>query len=58
LVPVAEGAFSLDQVEGELADLCQGKTPGRRGPEEITLFKSVGCALGDLAGAATAWRSC
>lgn len=58
LVPVAEGAFSLDQVEGELADLCRGSAVGRRGPEEITLFKSVGCALGDLAGAAAAWRSC
>lgn len=58
LLPVAEGAFSLDQVEGELADLCRGTAEGRRTPDEITLFKSVGCALGDLAGAVSAWRSC
>lgn len=58
LLPVAEGSFSLDQVEGELADLCRGSAAGRRGADEITLFKSVGCALGDLAGAAAAWKAC
>lgn len=58
LVPVGEGVFSLDQVEGELSDLCRGHVSGRGGDDEITLFKSVGCALGDLCGAVTAWRSC
>ena len=56
LVPVSEGVFSLDQVEGELADLCRGDVSGRGDEREITLFKSVGCALGDLCGAVTAWR--
>jgi 1-pyrroline-2-carboxylate reductase [NAD(P)H] len=57
LIPVAEGVFSLDQVKGQLADLCRATQPARRSPEEITLFKSVGCALGDLCGALTAWRA-
>ena len=57
LMPVAEGVFSTDQVAGELADLCRGSVPGRQSEEEITLFKSVGCALGDLCGAVTAWRA-
>ena len=53
LVPVAEGAFSTDQVVGELSDLCRGSVPARQNDQEITLFKSVGCALGDLCGALT-----
>lgn len=58
LVPVSEGVFSLDRVEGELADLCRGDVSGRGDDRETTLFKSVGCALGDLCGAVTAWKNC
>jgi ornithine cyclodeaminase/alanine dehydrogenase-like protein (mu-crystallin family) len=36
---------------GELADLCAGRARGRGSDEEITLFKSVGTALADLAAA-------
>ncbi len=51
LVPVAEGAYSLDKVAGELSELCRGSVEGRQNDEQITVFKSVGCALGDLCGA-------
>ncbi|MCW1922444.1 ornithine cyclodeaminase family protein [Luteolibacter arcticus] len=57
LVPIAEGVFSQEQVTGELADLCRGTVPGRTSEEEITLFKSVGCALGDLCGALAVYRA-
>ncbi len=57
LVPVSEGAFSTDQVAGELAELCRGSASARQDDQEITLFKSVGCALGDLCGAVTTWRT-
>lgn len=57
LVPVEEGVFTTDQVVGELSELCSGSVPGRGTTEEITLFKSVGCALGDLCGAVTTWRT-
>jgi len=57
LVPMSEGLFSTEQVVGELSDLCQQRVPGRRNDQEITLFKSVGCALGDLCGALAAWRA-
>jgi 1-pyrroline-2-carboxylate reductase [NAD(P)H] len=57
LVPVAEGLFSTDEVVGELAELCRGSVPGRTSEEEITLFKSVGCALGDLCGALATYRA-
>ena len=40
-------------VRGTLAALCRGEA-GRRGAEEVTLFKSVGTALADLAAASLA----
>jgi 1-pyrroline-2-carboxylate reductase [NAD(P)H] len=57
LVPIAEGVFSIDQVVGELPELCRRSVPARQDQQEITLFKSVGCALGDLCGALTTWRA-
>ena len=39
-------------VVGTLGDLCAGRVPGRGAAGEITLFKSVGTALADLAAAA------
>jgi ornithine cyclodeaminase len=47
----ASGAISAADVRGELADLVRGTVAGRRSTEEITLFKSIGCALEDLAAA-------
>jgi len=38
-------------LRGTLADLARGEKPGRKSPAEITLFKSVGTALEDLAAA-------
>lgn len=46
-----EGAFADNQLVGDLYDLCSGRTTGRGGPEEVTLFKSVGTALEDLVAA-------
>jgi len=57
LIPISEGAFSADEVAGELSELCRGTVASRKDRQEITLFKSVGCALGDLSGAVTAWRA-
>lgn len=57
LVPMAAGEFSAERVVGELAELCRGSVPGRVSAEELTLFKSVGCALGDLCGALATYRA-
>jgi alanine dehydrogenase len=51
LGPIASGAIGRDRIEAELSELVRGETPGRTAPDEITLFKSVGCALEDLAAA-------
>ena len=47
----AAGLLTAADVRGELAELARGTLAGRRGPAEITLFKSVGTALEDLAAA-------
>lgn len=51
LIPISEGRFEQGSVKAELAELCSGKVSGRQRNEEITLFKSVGTALSDLAAA-------
>jgi len=48
---IAAGAMTAGDIAGELAELCRGSVPGRRNDEEITVFKSVGTALEDLAAA-------
>lgn len=40
----------------ELGDIATGKVSGRRGPADITLFKSLGIALEDIAFADLIWR--
>jgi alanine dehydrogenase len=48
--PIASGVLLKDAVY-DLHDLCRGVQPGRQGSDEITVFKSVGAALEDLAAA-------
>ncbi len=45
---VEEGVWSWDRIAGDLTDLATGRLQ-RTSPEEITLFKSVGLAVQDLA---------
>jgi len=47
----AEGCFSMDRIEADLFDLCRGRKRGRQSVDEITLFKSCGTAIEDLAAA-------
>ena len=55
LMAVAEGAFDTGALQGTLAELCRGERGGRRDDQEITVFKSVGTALEDLAAAELVW---
>lgn len=50
--PMASGV--LKEIAGTLYDLCGGHVEGRRSASEITLFKSVGLAVEDLAAARVA----
>ena len=52
LTAVAEGAISGENhVRGELGEVLAGTAPGRRSPEELTVFRSLGLAVEDLAAA-------
>jgi len=47
LIPMHEGALSRQHILADLHELCSG-VQIRSGRDDITLFKSVGCALEDL----------
>ncbi len=49
--PIERGVIAREDLRGELAELVTGSVPGRKNVDEITLFKSVGTAIEDLAAA-------
>ena len=56
LLALQEGAIGADHIRAELGDLLTGRHPGRASADEITLFKSLGLAVEDLAAAALVYR--
>jgi ornithine cyclodeaminase len=56
LFPLREGVIAEDHIQGEIGDLLLGRLPGRRSASEITLFKSLGLAVEDLAAAHHVYR--
>lgn len=56
LIPKREGVIGEDHIVGELGEVLLGRAPGRGSPAEITLFKSLGIAIEDLAAAHHIWR--
>jgi ornithine cyclodeaminase len=54
--PLASGLLRETDIAGDLFELARGTAQGRRSAEEITLFKSVGSAIEDLAAAVLVWR--
>jgi ornithine cyclodeaminase/alanine dehydrogenase-like protein (mu-crystallin family) len=56
LIPLGEGAIGADHIRAEIAEVLSGARPGRTAPDEITLFKSLGLAVEDLAAAAYVYR--
>jgi len=54
--PLRNGALTEDAIRAELGELIRGTKPGRTNNDDITLFKSVGAALEDLAGAILAYE--
>ncbi len=55
--PIAHGVLRPQDIAGSLFSLCRGEAPGRCDASEITLFKSVGSALEDLAAAALVYAT-
>jgi len=51
LLAIKEGAITQDHIHGEIGEILAGKKAGRTSPGEITLCKSVGIAIQDVAAA-------
>lgn len=55
--PLKSGVIKEGDIQADLYDLCRGNHPGRTQEDEITLFKSTGAALEDLAAAILAYQA-
>jgi len=49
LIPISEGAYKWEDIQGELGSLVEGKIKGRVDDTDITVFNSIGNAVQDLA---------
>ncbi len=56
LGPITANILNPEDICGDLRALCRGESAGRLSETEITLFKSVGTALEDLAAATLAYK--
>jgi alanine dehydrogenase len=55
VIPMAEGAFDEEHIAGELGEVASGDRAGRTSDTEITIFKSLGMAVEDVAAAHLAY---
>jgi ornithine cyclodeaminase/alanine dehydrogenase-like protein (mu-crystallin family) len=51
LAPLRAGEITPEHIVGEIGEVLVGRAPGRASASEITLFKSLGLAIEDLASA-------
>jgi ornithine cyclodeaminase/alanine dehydrogenase-like protein (mu-crystallin family) len=56
VLPIREGAIDESHIAGELGQLAAGAIAGRQSPGEVTLFKSLGMAVEDVAAAHLAYH--
>ena len=49
MVPVREGSIDDSHILAEIGEVFAGTHPGRTAPDQITLFKSLGQAVEDVA---------
>jgi ornithine cyclodeaminase/alanine dehydrogenase-like protein (mu-crystallin family) len=57
LIPMKSGVIDRSHILADLHEIASGKKPGRIQQDDITLFKSVGCALEDLVTARLIYQS-
>lgn len=53
---ISEGRITPEQAHLELGEILAGHKPGRQNNQEVTLFKSLGLAIEDVAAAALTYR--
>jgi ornithine cyclodeaminase/alanine dehydrogenase-like protein (mu-crystallin family) len=56
LFSLRDGAIGPDHIRAEIGEVLKGDRPGRTSPDEITLFRSLGLAIEDLAAAEYLYR--
>ena len=56
VIPIKEGAFDDSHIAGELGELAAGRIGGRSKPSDVTIFKSLGMAVEDVAAAHLAFE--
>jgi alanine dehydrogenase len=56
MMAIQERRFTASHIVGEIGELIAGKVEGRRSPREVTIFKSLGLAVEDVAAAELAYR--
>jgi alanine dehydrogenase len=56
IIPLRAGAIAETHIAAQLGEVILGLKPGRTAEDEITLFKSVGLAIQDIAVAAQVYR--
>ena len=56
ILAAAEGAIGADHIHAELGEVLISSRPGRTSDDEITVFKSLGLAIEDLAAAAHVYQ--
>jgi alanine dehydrogenase len=56
VIGIKEGRFAASHIVGELGELLSGKVDGRRSPRDVTIFKSLGLAVEDVAAAELVYR--
>lgn len=56
LLAAREGHFDTGAIRAEIGEVLRGAHPGRSGPEEITLFKSLGLAAQDVVAGFAVYR--
>ncbi len=56
LFAMRDGAIGPEHILAEIGEVLMGAKPGRASPDEITLFKSLGLAVEDLASAEHVYR--
>jgi ornithine cyclodeaminase len=57
VIPLRRKVIAKADIRGDLFGLCRGTAKGRTNDKQITLFKSVGTAIEDLAAAILVWRA-
>ena len=55
VLPIREGAFDASKITGELGELAASRVAGRTSRDQVTIFKSLGMAVEDVAAAHLAY---